>query len=252
MKSLAHSAPFVAAVAALVASASAAQGGQVWFTQGVSVPAAERLRLNFSNTCYTEHGEHFANEEAANFRWSFGENWSAGLGMTVSQDHVVKGESPASGADDEENSGEGGREEETGPGRHHWRFSKRPTENLAVVWRGSAGEWDYSVTSRLDLYFREGMRDWVQYRNIAGITAPPVAGIPWSPRPYAMQQVYFTGREGYSGWGRFCQFRWFAGLRLRPTETLSLSAAWQYRRIETTPDEWLSIRVVGLAANLIF
>lgn len=58
MKSLAHSPPFVAAVAALVASASAARGEQVWFTQGVSVPAAERLRLNFSNTCYTEHGEH--------------------------------------------------------------------------------------------------------------------------------------------------------------------------------------------------
>lgn len=66
------------------------------------------------------------------------------------------------------------------------------------------------------------------------------------------QQVYFTGREGYSGWGRFCQFRWFAGLRLRPTETLSLSAAWQVRRIEATPDEWHSIRVVGLSANVIF
>lgn len=243
---------FVAAVAALVASASAARGGQVWFTQGVSVPAAERLRLNFSNTCYTEHGEHFANEEAANFRWSFDGNWSAGLGVTFSQDHVVKGEPASAGADDENNGGEDEYDEKTDGGRHRWRFSKRPTENLAVVWRGSAGEWDFSVTSRFDFYFREGMRDWVQYRNIAGITAPAVTEKAWTPRPYAMQQVYFTGRDDYSGWGRFCQFRWFAGLRLRPSDTHSLSAAWQIRRIETLPDEWHSIRVVGLSANLIF
>ena len=243
---------FVAAVAALVASASATRAEQVWFTQGVSVSAAERLRLNFSNTCYTEHGEHFANEEAANFRWRFADGWSIGPGVTFSQDHVVKGKPPLSNADDEENGGEGEVEEEAGGGRHHWRFSKRPTENLAVVWLGSSGGWDFSVTSRFDFYFREGMRDWIQYRNIAGVTAPAVAGIPWSPRPYIAQQVYFTGRDGYSGWERFSQFRWFAGLRLRPSETLFLSAAWQYRQIETAPDDWLSVRVVGISANLVF
>ena len=237
MKFLSHTLPPLVAVA-LAVSAMTTRGEQVWFTQGVSVPVVEGLRSNFSNTCYTEHGKHFANEEALNFRWRFADSWSIGPGVTFSQDHVM---TDASGG-----------EEEMRGGRHRWRCSKRPTENLSVVWTGGAGEFDFSLTSRFDFYFREGERDWVQYRNIASVTVPPVPGMPWTPRPYAMQQVYFTGREGYDGLGRFCQFRWFAGLRLRPTETLSLSAAWQYRQIETSPDEWHSFRVVGISAKLIF
>lgn len=232
--------------AALAAAAAAARAEQAWFSQIVSAEAAPKLRVTLSNTVYTEHGEHFANEEGANFRYSFAPGWSAGAGVCYGQDRVLRG-ADADGADAPADA-------KTGPdgARHHWVFHHRPTEHVSVDWRGSFGGWDLADANRFDLYFRKGERDWPLYRNIASLFAPAVQSLPWEPRPYLTQQIYFTGREGLSGPDRFCQFRWGAGLRVRPAENLFVSAYWQYRDIESDDGRWNSFRVAGLSTSLTF
>ena len=241
----------IAAVAAMASISLHAE--QVWLSQGVSAPATDALRVGFSNTLYTEHGEHFANEEAVTLRYRVAERWQVGCGITFSQDRIETGGRPA--MPDEEARGDEADsplDDIDGPVRHRWKFSKRPTEHAVLVWDGGLGDWDFSMTHRLDFYFREGTRDWIVYRNISSATAPALPRLPWTPRPYVAQQIYFTGRDNYSGWERFSQFRWFAGLRLRPCDRLSLSAYWQYRDIETAPGDWSQFRVAGLSANLSF
>lgn len=210
---------------------------QVWFGQSVSLPASENLRLAFSNTTYTEHGDHFANEEAASFRWSFGPNWSAGAGITFGQDRVDR----VAEADGDA----GGRD-------RRWVWSSRPTEHVSLDWSRDYGGWTFFNAQRLDLYFRKAERDWPLYRNIGSITAPPVPGLPWRPRPYLTEQIYFSGRECFTGLDRFNQVRLGAGVRIHPHENLMLSAYWQYRDIEQKDGAWEQFRVAGLSAALVF
>lgn len=224
------------ALAAAIAAVSA-RAEQLWLSQSVSLPATEAMRLAFSNTTYTEHEEHFANEEAASFRYALAPCWSAGGGITFGQDRV------------ERIAEESGDREKT---RKRWVWSSRPSENVSLDWCGTYGGWTIFDAQRFDLYFRKGERDWPLYRNIGSVTAPPVPGLPWKPRPYVTQQIYFTAREGYGGLDRFCQFRWGVGVRTAPIENLSLSAYWQYRDIEEKAGEWVSYRVVGLSAALSF
>lgn len=198
-------------------------GEQLWLGQSVSVPAAENLRLTFSNTIYTEHEKHFANEEAVSFRYSFSQCWSAGGGITWGQDKVEK----------------------------HWVESGRPTEHVSLDWLGCYGDWAFFNAQRFDLYFREGERDWLLYRNIGSVTAPPVVRIPWTPRPYLTQQIYFSGRECFTGTDRFNQFRWGCGVRLNPCDGFYLSLYWQYRDIERSDGEWDQFRVAGISAALV-
>ena len=226
---------FLALAAAL--AAFCARGEQLWLSQSVSLPATEALRLSFSNTVYMEHGEHFANEEAAGFRHALAPGWSAGGGITFGQDRVER---------ITEESGDGEKR------RKRWVWSKRPSENLALDWCGTYGGWTVFDGQRFDLYFRRGERDWPLYRNIGSVTAPPVPGLPWNPRPYVTQQIYFTAREGYAGLDRFCQFRWGAGVRTAPLENLAVSVYWQYRDIEDKTGEWVSYRVAGVSAALAF
>lgn len=206
------------------ACASAASTEQVWLGQSVSVPATESLRLSLSNTTYIEHGEHFANEEAANFRWTFVPSWAVGAGITFGQDRI----------------------------EHRWDWANRPTEHVAVDWRGEVGGWSLFDSNRFDLKFREGERDWVVYRQIATVTAPAVTCLPWTPSPYLSQQIYVSSRECFSGHDRFSQFRWSLGVRLTPVEPLHVSAYWQYRDIKEPEGGWTSFRIAGLSAALVF
>ena len=159
--------------------ATAASAEQVWLGRSVSVQATKSLKLSLSNTTYIEHEKHFANEEAANFRWTFAPGWAVGAGITFGQDRI----------------------------EHHWDWSNRPTEHVAVDWRGEFGGWSLFDSNRFDLKFREGERDWVVYRQIATVTAPPVPRVPWTPRPYLSQQIYVSSRECFSGHDRFIQDR---------------------------------------------
>ena len=206
------------------ACAVAAPAEQVWLGRSISVQATESLKLSLSNTTYIEHEKHFANEEAASFRWTFAPGWSAGAGITFGQDRI----------------------------EHHWVWSNRPTEHVAVDWRGDFGGWSLFDSNRFDLKFRKGERDWVVYRQIATVTAPVVPHIPWTPRPYLSQQIYVSSRECFSGLDRFSQFRWSVGVRLTPTEPLHVSAYWQYRDIEQPEGNWTSFRIAGLSAALVF
>ncbi|MBR0056765.1 MAG: hypothetical protein IJP66_05495 [Kiritimatiellae bacterium] len=229
----------LAALAAIVFMPSAAlcTAKQVWFSQGATIHASERLRFGLSNTIYVEHGEHFCDEEAGYFRWTFLDRWAAGAGASCSQDRVER---------------ESVNEDGLPVVRHHWDWSGRPTEHLALDWSASAGDWRFLDSNRIYLYFRENERDWAVYRNIATVTAPPVPRLPWTPRPYFTQFIYFTGRDGYDGSDRFCEFRWISGMSVRPLERLSLAAYWQYRDIETTPGEWTQVHIAGFSAHLLF
>lgn len=204
----------------LFAASCAAE--QAWFGQAVAVRPAEGLRLNFSNTTYTEHEKHFANEEAASFRQTLTEGWSAGAGITWGQDKIDG----------------------------TWHGSGRPTEHVSFDWTGAFGGWTVFDAQRFDLKFREGERDWVVYRNIGSVTAPPLPDLPWSPRPYATEQFYVSSRECYAGHDRFCQLRLGGGVRLHPDERLSLSVYWQYRDIERPDGSWDQFRVAGISALL--
>ena len=227
--------------ALLAVAAAAAKGEQLWLSQGASVHATDALRFTLSNTMYTEHGEHFANEIAPSFRFRFSPNWSAGGGMTFAQNRVER-EVPVDGAG-----------EDAAPiVRHHWDWSGRPSEHVALDWSAKAGGWSVLDSNRVYLYFREGERDWAVYRNIFTVTAPPLPGIPWTPRPYFTQQLYFSGRHCYAGLDRFSQFRTIVGLRARPLDHLQLSGYWQFRDIENTSRHWNQVRIVGFSANLLF
>ena len=136
--------------------------------------------------------------------------------------------------------------------RHHWALGPRPSENVALEWTGACGGWNFFDSNRIYMYFRKNERDWVVYRNIFTVTAPAIPGAPCKPRPYLTQQIYFTGREGYDGLDRFCQFRTTAGLRLRPFDCLFLAAYWQYRDIERKTGDWYQVRVAGLSATVLF
>ena len=218
-----------AAIFAVALSAFTVRAEQVWLTQGVSAQATDTLRTSFSNTHYMEHGDPFYNEISSSIRWSFATNWSAGCGMTFSQSR---------------------RKEEDG--RHHWDFSNRPSEHVSLGWSGKCGSWNFIDSNRVYLYFRKDERDWAVYRNIFTLTAPAIPHTPWKLRPYLTQQVYFTGRRGYDGLDRFSQFRTTAGLRMRPLDSLSLSAYWQYRDIESKTGDWNQVRIVGLSATVLF
>lgn len=215
---------FIFCAAILFVAARPLQAEQLWLSQSVSVHASPSLRLILSNTSYLEHGHHFANEEASSFRMGISSNWSAGAGITWGQDKVDR----------------------------HWERSSRPTEHVSFDWHDDFGRWSVFDAQRFDLKFREGERDWVVYRNIGSLTAPIVPGLPWNPRPYLTQQIYFSTRECFAGHDRFCQFRWGAGIRLLPLEHLYLSAYWQYRDIERTDGAWRQSRVAGLSASLVF
>ena len=197
---------------------------QLWLSQSVSFPVADSLRLYFSNTDYTEHARHYANEEAVGARWAFSTLWSLSSGITWSQ----------------------GKTEKT------WHKSARPTENVSLNLKVDSDGWTFYDANRFDLKFREGERDWVVYRNIGSVTAPPLPRLPWSPRPYLTQQIYLSSRECFTGLDRFCQFRWGSGIRLSPMEKLTLYAYWQYRDIEKTDGDWYQQRLVGLSASLAF
>ena len=199
--------------------------------------AAEPLRLTFSNTDYFRNGEHFSNEEAFSFRWTIADGWSAGSGIIFAQNLVKRTTTDDDGAE---------------LVRHHWDWSGRPTEYVALDWRGKAGDWRLFNSNRVYMYFREGRRDWVTYRNIATVTAPALPWLPWDPRPYLTQQIYFTDKEGFDGLDRFCQFRWAPGMRLKPVDCLYVSLYWQYREIETKPGKWHPSTVAGLAFSLYF
>ena len=210
---------------------------QVWLTQGALFHATDSLRLSLYNTVYMEHGEQFSNEISPGFRWTFATNWSAGAGMTFAQNRRS-------------------REEVTDDGEiivhHHWAMGPRPSENIALDWSRGIGGWNFFDSNRIYMYFRKNERDWVVYRNIFTVTAPAIPGAPCKPRPYLTQQIYFTGREGYDGLDRFCQFRTTAGLRLRPFDCLFLAAYWQYRDIERKTGDWYQVRVAGLSATVLF
>ena len=223
----------------LHAAPSRASTDQVWYGQSISLPASETLRLRFSNTDYVEGGKHFANEEAASFRWNFSPSWDAGAGVTFSQTLIDDGVVP----DDEGSSSSG---------RRHWDVSDRPSEHFAVDWRSDFGRWTLADTSRFDLKFRKGERDWTVYRQIATVTAPALPHLPWMPRPYLSQQIYVSGRQCFTGLDRFSQFRWTLGLRMAPSDMLRLSVYCQYRDIERPNGQWDSFRIVGLTANLVF
>lgn len=222
---------------------------QLWLTQGVGVQTSDAVRFAFSNTVYVEHGHAFSDEEAGSFRWAFAEHWAVGGGASVSQNRVE-----TRGADPEESAsgGEDGSFGTESGGHRHWDCGGRPTEHLALDWSREAGGWNFLDSNRLYFHFRPGERDWIVYRNIATVTAPPVPDIPWKPRPYLTQFVYVTDRDGYGGADRFSEFRWVAGLSARPAEHLSLAAYWQYRDIESPPGDWTSIRIAGLSAQLLF
>lgn len=230
---------YLAALAALILIPSAAlcMAKQVWLSQGVSVRASEKFRLGFSNTMYIEHGEYFSDEEAGYFRWTLSDRWAVGGGASYSQDRVKR---------------ESLNEDGLPVSRHHWDWSGRPTEHVALDWSASAGNWKFLDSNRIYLYFREGERDWAVYRNIATVTAPPVPRLPWTPRPYFTQFIYFSGRDGYNGTDRFCEFRWISGVAVLPLERLSLAAYWQYRDIETEPGEWTQFHIAGFSARLMF
>lgn len=233
----------------MLALAAPCAAEQIWLSQGVSAQATDSLRFTFSNTAYIEHREHFSNEEAGSFRWTFAEHWAAGAGASISQDHVETGtanleEAPSDDEDDSSAIPSGG--------HRRWDCSGRPTEHVALDWFHEVGGWHFLNSNRLYFYFREGERDWAVYRNIATVTAPAIPNIPWSPRLYLTQFIYVTDRDGYSGLDRINQFRWVAGLRVLPCEHFALTAYWQFRDIETSPDEWIRIRIVGLSANLLF
>ncbi len=197
---------------------------QLWLTQSVSYSVTNTFRVNFSNTAYTEHERHFSNEEAVSFRCPVATGWSAGGGITWSQDKAEK----------------------------TWRKSGRPTENVSIDYFTLRGGWSLYDANRLDLKFREGERDWVVYRNIGSLTAPPVLRRPWSPRPYLTEQFYFSARECFTGLDRFCQFRFGGGVRLNPAERFFLSVYWQYRDIERVDGDWFQQRVAGVSASLVF
>ena len=226
--------PFICAV--LLASLSL-HAEQFWLTQGALFNATDSLRLSLYNTVYMEHGEQFSNEVAPGFRWQFAKNWSAGAGMTFTQNRRKS-------------------EEVTDDGEtvihHHWAMGSRPSENVALDWTGKCGNWNFFDSNRIYMYFRKDERDWAVYRNIFTVTAPAIPSAPCNPRPYLMQQVYFTGRDGYDGLDRFSQFRTTAGLRLRPLECLSLAAYWQYRDIEQKTGDWYQVRIVGVSATMMF
>lgn len=228
---------FATAFAFACLAAPIAGAEQVWLGQSVSLPATENVRLTFSNTTYTEHGDHFANEEAASFRWRFAPNWSAGAGITFGQDRVDRVAEADGDADG---------------GGKRWVWSSRPTEHVSLDWSGTYGGWTFFNAQHLDLYFRKDERDWPLYRNIGSLTAPPVPGLPWRPRPYLTEQIYFSGRECFTGFDRFNQVRLGAGVRLHPCENLMLSAYWQYRDIEQLDGAWEQFRVAGISAALVF
>ena len=221
----------------LVIGALPCPAEQLWLGRSMSVHATEALRITISNTAYIEHEKHFANEEAASFRWRFADNWSAGAGITFSQD---RGDSAPTDPDSPASH------------RHGWNWSARPTEHISFDWLATYGDWTLSNAQRFDLKFREGERDWVVYRNIGSVTAPPIPRLPWSPRPFLTQQIYISSRECFTGLDRFSQFRWGAGIRLAPLENLRVSAYWQYRDIEQPAGDWTSFRIAGLSAALVF
>lgn len=225
-------------------SASTALPEQLWLSQGATGQVSESLRLGLHNTSYFEHEEHICNEEAATLRLAMTDRWGATATITFSQDRV-----------EEEIGAEGG--EDNGDGlarrlRKTWDFGTRPTESISFDWNRGLGGWCVMDVNRFDFKFREGERDWAVYRNISTLTAPPLPGFPWSPRPYAKQQIYFTGRQGWNGLHRFCEFRWVVGLAVRPVECLGLSCYWQYRTRETLPHEWEQFRIVGIGTSLTF
>lgn len=225
------------AICISILSSSPAHAEQIWLTQGVSAHATDSLRLSLYNTIYMEHGEQFSNEVSPSFRWTFAANWSVGAGMTFAQSRrtskIVTDDGEAII-------------------HHHWAMGPRPSENVALEWTGRYGGWNFFDSNRIYMYFRKEERDWIVYRNIFTVTAPAIPSAPCNPRPYLTQQVYFTGRDGYTGLDRFSQFRTTAGLRLRPLECLSLAAYWQYRDIERKTGEWYQVRVAGLSATLLF
>lgn len=202
---------------------------QLWLTQGVSAHATESLRLSFFNTVYLEHGKQFSNEESLSFRLALTTNWSAGAGMSLSQNRRTRED-----------------------GRHHWDCSNRPSENIVVDWAGRRGDWNFFDSHGVTLYFRKGERDWGIYRNIFTVTAPAIPRAPCNPRPYLTQHIYFTGRDGYDGLDRFYQFRTTAGLRLRPLDHLSLAAYWQYRDIQSRTGDRNQDYIAGLSATVLF
>lgn len=224
-------------LAVAVAIVATAAEEQVWLSQGVTVLVTDSARFTLSNTMYLEHGEYFCDEEAFSARWKLSERWAVGGGASYSQDRVerVRGEPP----DDVYI-------------RHHWDWSGRPTEHLALDWSYPVGDWIFMDSHRIYMYFREDERDWAVYRNIATVTAPPVPHLPWSPRPYFTQFIYFSGRDCYDGHDRFSQFRSVIGMSVTPLEHLSLSAYWQYRDIETPSCDWVQFRIVGFYAKLVF
>lgn len=209
------------AVLAICATASAEQ---LWLSQSLSFHPVESLRLNFSNTTYTEHEKHFANEEAISFRQTISRCWSAGAGITWGQDKIEK----------------------------HWEQSDRPTEHVSFDWLRAFGDWTVFDAQRFDLKFREGERDWVIYRNIGTLFVPAAANLTWSPQPYLTQQIYFSTRKCFTGMDRFSQFRWGPGVRLNPAEHFFLMVYWQYRDIEQPDGDWVQFRVAGLSATLAF
>lgn len=212
------------AIAILALCAASAFAEQLWLSQSASFHPVDSLRLNFSNTTYCEHGKHFANEEAVSFRQTVSEHWSAGAGITWGQDKIEK----------------------------HWERSDRPTEHVSFDWLHDFGDWTVFDAQRFDLMFREGERNWVIYRNIGTLFAPTIPNIPWSPRPYLTQQIYFSTRECFTGFDRFSQYRAGPGVRLNPANHFFLSTYWQYRDIELPDGEWVQFRIIGISAALAF
>lgn len=219
------------------AVAAQASSDQVWLSQGAAVNATDTLRFSFSNTIYMEHGEHFANEEAFSARWKVADHWAVGGGASHSQDRVLK---------------ERGNPPDDVSLHHHWDWSGRATEHLAVDWFCSVGNWNLQDAHRIYMYFRSGERDWAVYRNIVTVTAPPVPYLPWSPRPYFTQFLYVSSRDCYDGLDRFSQFRSIAGMKMKPLDGLLLSTYWQYRDIEEPSRDWVHVRIFGISASLDF
>ncbi len=207
---------------AMIAPAALAE--QVWYGQSAAVQATDALRLLFSNTTYTEHGDHFANEEAVSFRHRVSEHWLVGAGITWGQNKIGK----------------------------TWHHADRPTEHVSFDGIWTLGGWTVFDAQHFNLYFREGERDWVLYRNIGSLTAPPVPEVPWMPRPYLSEQIYLASRECFTGFDRFCQLRLGGGVRLQPAENLTMFVYWQYRDIERPDGEWKQFRIAGMSLALAF
>ena len=204
---------------------------QVWLTQGVSACASDSLRLGFYNSLYTEHARHNANEDGGWLNWKFSGNWSLGAGITHLQYKY----------EDEES------------GLRHWKLSSRPYERASLNWRASsAGGFDFLDSNVVEFFFRKDTPDWMVYKNLFTVTAPAVPGVPWKPRPYGTQCIYVSGEDKFDGMEHFSQFHYIAGLSLRPADCLLMTLWWQYRRIETNPDEWTNLRIIGLSTTLLF